>query len=41
MQHDYEESYITGIVVSVSMSMSDTLLLRKGNKASLGECNHN
>ena len=35
MQHDYEErSYMTGIVVS--MSMSDTLLLRKGNKACLG-----
>ena len=35
MQHDYEErSYMTGIVVS--MSVSDTLLLRKGNKACLG-----
>ena len=43
MQHDYEESYMTGIVVSVfvSVSVSDTLLLRKGNKACLGECNHN
>ena len=40
MQHDYEEmSYMTGIVVSVSVS--DTLLLRKGNKACLGKCNHN
>ena len=39
MQHDYEESYMTGIVVSVSVS--DTLQLRKGNKACLGECNHN
>ena len=37
MQHDYEESSMTGIVVFVS----DTLLLRKGNKACLGECNHN
>ena len=39
MQHDYEErSYMTGIVVSVSVfvSVSDTLLLRKGNKACLG-----
>ena len=36
MQHDYEErSYM-----SVSVSESDTLLLRKGNKACLGECNH-
>ena len=40
MQHDYEErSYMTSIVVSVSVSY--TLLLRKGNKACLGECNHN
>ena len=38
MQHDYEErSYMS---VSVSVSVSDTLLLRKGNKACLGECNH-
>ena len=35
MQHDYEEmSYMTGIVVS--MSVSDKLLLRKGNKACWG-----
>ena len=39
MQHDYEESYMTGNVVFVSVS--DMLLLRKGNKACLGECNHN
>ena len=30
---------MTGIVVSVSVS--DTLLLRKGNKACFGECNYN
>ena len=41
MQHDYEESYMTGIVVSMSVFVSDTLLLRKGNKACLGEYNHN
>ena len=42
MQHDYEErSYMTSIVVFVSVSVSDTLLLRKENKACLGKCNHN